>query len=68
MVKELDEFYEDRKRNINSLGVDKELITKSNDFMQHSGRYNYTYNFDWLGRPIIQFPQDIIVLQELFLK
>jgi cephalosporin hydroxylase len=25
----------------------------------------YTYNFQWFGRPIIQFPQDIIGMQEL---
>src|ERR1022692_1311653 len=25
----------------------------------------YLYNFSWLGRPIIQFPQDIVAIQEL---
>lgn len=25
----------------------------------------YVYNFDWLGFPIIQFPSDLIVIQEL---
>src|SRR5206468_9498521 len=25
----------------------------------------YTYNFTWLGRPIIQMPQDMIALQEI---
>ena len=28
----------------------------------------YTYNFDWLGVPIIQYPQDIIIMQELIYK
>jgi cephalosporin hydroxylase len=28
-------------------------------------RNNYTYNFSWLGRPIIQLPQDIVAFQEL---
>lgn len=27
--------------------------------------YRYSYNFSWLGRPIIQFPQDIVAMQEL---
>jgi cephalosporin hydroxylase len=27
--------------------------------------YRYTYNFRWLGRPIIQLPQDIMAVQEL---
>lgn len=27
--------------------------------------YEYSYHFKWLGRPIIQYPQDIIALQEI---
>jgi cephalosporin hydroxylase len=27
--------------------------------------YKYSYNFDWMGRPIIQFPQDMVAMQEL---
>jgi cephalosporin hydroxylase len=30
-----------------------------------SCRYNYSYNFTWLGRPIIQYPQDIMAMQEI---
>lgn len=25
----------------------------------------YVYNFDWMGRPIIQYPQDMVAMQEL---
>lgn len=28
----------------------------------------YVYNFDWLGRPIIQYPQDIVGAQDLIWK
>jgi cephalosporin hydroxylase len=28
-------------------------------------RKKYVYDFDWLGRPIIQYPQDIVAMQEL---
>ncbi len=31
-------------------------------------RYNYSYNFTWLDRPVIQFPQDIIAMQEIIWK
>ena len=31
----------------------------------YSSLKKYTYNFTWLGRPIIQFPQDMIIIQEL---
>ena len=27
--------------------------------------YRYSYNFTWLGRPVIQFPQDLVALQEV---
>jgi len=68
MVKELDDFYLERDKNTNAISLDKSLSKDANTFMQNSGKYKYTYNFDWLGRPIIQFPQDIVVLQELFFK
>ena len=28
-------------------------------------RRQYVYNFDWMGRPIIQYPQDMVAVQEL---
>jgi len=27
--------------------------------------YRYSYNFLWMGRPIIQFPQDMVAMQEI---
>ncbi len=35
------------------------------DWILESARKRYTYNFSWLGRPIIQYPQDMIAMQEL---
>lgn len=34
-------------------------------FMESSIVPRYSYNFSWLGRPIIQYPQDIVALQEI---
>jgi len=34
-------------------------------FMQASTVPKYSYNFSWMGRPIIQYPQDMIAMQEL---
>ena len=34
-------------------------------FMAESIRPKYSYNFSWMGRPIIQYPQDMIAMQEL---
>ena len=37
----------------------------SSRWLRESGRHKYSYNFSWLGRPIIQYPQDIVAMQEL---
>lgn len=34
-------------------------------FVTDTAKYNYTYRFTALGRPIIQFPQDMVAMQEL---
>ena len=33
--------------------------------MEESTLPKYSYNFSWLGRPIIQYPQDIVAIQEI---
>lgn len=40
----------------------KELVRT---FFEVTQPYRYSYNFDWLGVPIIQHPQDIVAVQEL---
>lgn len=35
------------------------------EFIEKTLKYKYSYNFSWLGRPIIQFPQDIVAVQEI---
>lgn len=37
----------------------------SREFMRESIEAKYSYNFSWLGRPIIQYPQDVVALQEI---
>ncbi len=34
-------------------------------FLEASTIPKYSYNFSWMGRPIIQYPQDMIAMQEL---
>jgi len=38
------------------------------DFTRISAFQKYSYNYFWLGRPIIQYPQDIVAMQELIWK
>ncbi|MDE4146443.1 cephalosporin hydroxylase family protein [Phaeobacter gallaeciensis] len=35
------------------------------DFLRSSAKAQYSYNFHWMDRPIIQYPQDIVAMQEL---
>ena len=51
--------------NIDRQGRDAELQALSRTWLRDSLPSKYSYNFTWLGRPIIQYPQDIIALQEI---
>jgi cephalosporin hydroxylase len=42
-----------------------EIKTFTESWMLASVKEKYSYNFKWLGRPIIQYPQDIIAMQEI---
>lgn len=61
------EFEDGRKTSINRMGKSKELSKISREWMETSAHHNYVYNFDWLNTPIIQFPQDIVAMQELIM-
>lgn len=50
---------------VEALGNDAKLARTTLDWIIQSGRHGYGYNFAWLGRPIIQLPQDMVGLQEL---
>ena len=58
-------FKKEVERNIRNLGKDRNLRSEALKFTVDSARKRYTYNFTWLGRPIIQYPQDIVAMQEL---
>src|SRR5436190_10596138 len=47
------------------MGANAELKASAAAFMRASTRPKYSYNFSWLGRPIIQYPQDMVAMQEL---
>jgi len=61
----IEQFESDKIANIERLSNDKELKKTAIDFMVKSASSKYTYNFKWLGRPVIQYPQDMIALQEI---
>ncbi len=50
------------------MGADENLRQATLRWIEAVAPYRYAYNFTWLGRPIIQTPQDIVALQELIWK
>ena len=61
----IEEFETKKLANIRAQGQDAGLREKSLEWMLGTFPYSYSYNFSWLGIPIIQFPQDIVALQEI---
>jgi cephalosporin hydroxylase len=43
----------------------KDIRKTTLDWIHMTARFKYSYNFFWLGRPILQFPQDILAMQEI---
>lgn len=62
------EFEREVQERIARAQSDTALAQTAADFMRSSIASAYSYNFFWLGRPIIQYPQDIVAFQELVWK
>ena len=43
----------------------EKLKNIASEFLVESATSEYSYNFEWLSRPIIQYPQDIVATQEI---
>ncbi len=64
----VDQFKKECDGRIESYGTNNELKKAAHEFNVVSNRELYSYNFTWMGRPIIQYPQDMIAMQELIWK
>jgi len=65
----IDKEFSLRNRNItNLMNKDSKLKKLSQQWFDKSFQYEYSYHFTWLGLPIIQYPQDIMALQEIIWK
>lgn len=62
------QFKENCSIEIQQQGEDSSLIETTKQWMIQAEKQKYSYHFEWLGRPIIQHPQDIVALQELIWK
>ena len=58
-------FEEQVATNIERLGGNFDVQALSRVWSRETNRNGYTYNFCWQGRPIIQYPQDMLAMHEL---
>jgi cephalosporin hydroxylase len=58
-------FYLDRVGRLELFKHDSLLKSLAQQWILESMKRKYLYNFDWLGRPIIQYPQDMVAIQEI---
>jgi len=58
-------FEKEIEERVDEISKDIELNSRAHAFMRASVEPKYSYNFSWLGRPIIQYPQDMVAMQEL---
>ena len=61
----MNEFDERNKQVVSAMKRDKRLGDLSREWFYESSKFEYSYHFKWLGRPVIQFPQDIVAMQEI---
>ncbi|OFE11753.1 cephalosporin hydroxylase [Pseudohongiella acticola] len=61
----MDDFSKEVAERVNAIEDNNELWQIADSFMRETTVPKYSYNFSWLDRPIIQYPQDIVAMQEL---
>ena len=51
--------------NLQGIRGDTELRALSTEWILKTLPHRYSYNYSWMGRPIIQYPQDMVAMQEI---
>lgn len=64
-MSEYEKFKAECQQEIDRQGRDVSLSQYSHVWFNQANAHKYSYHFEWLGRPIIQYPQDIVAMQEL---
>ena len=58
-------FEEECQTEIAAQGQDENLGRLSREFFNETAKHKYSYHFSWMGRPVIQYPQDMMAMQEI---
>jgi cephalosporin hydroxylase len=67
-MSEVARFFAEVASNVEGLKGDPDLRALSRIWARAVGAHKYAYNFTWMGRPIIQVPQDVMAMQELIFR
>lgn len=65
MIENAKSFQEDCKKHVDSMLHNREFVDLSKRWLSLSAKEKYTYQFRWMGRPIIQLPTDIVAMQDV---
>jgi cephalosporin hydroxylase len=67
-MNEIEKFKQEVQNRIDEYATDSNLQSLAHEWVKESMTKKYVYNFSWLGRPIIQYPEDIMAIQEIIWK
>jgi cephalosporin hydroxylase len=59
------QFKQECEQEIAHMGNEAKLLNATSNWIKLANDHKYSYHFAWQGRPIIQYPQDMIAVQEL---
>src|SRR5688572_22052625 len=65
MTDDTRQFYERNQKIIEAMTNDATVQDINRLWLSQSLHYEYSYHFTWMGLPIIQYPQDIVAMQEI---
>ncbi|MEK7509953.1 MAG: cephalosporin hydroxylase family protein [Patescibacteria group bacterium] len=65
MEKSFGKFESEKREYIENIARDQRLKKLAEEFLGRSLAQKYPYVFSWLGSPIIQYPADIVAIQEI---
>lgn len=65
MSDKITEFVQHNAAIIELMAANEELRKLTCEWFSVASKYEYSYHFTWMGRPIIQFPQDMVAMQEI---
>lgn len=58
-------FKQECEQEISIQGTDPTIQTVTSAWINRANYLKYSYHFEWLGRPLIQYPQNVFAMQEL---